>query len=407
MQILIHTVLILTQSVTFGSSITNDVVLAARMLPDGNCGLLVQSSVAECPATYGIVLVALDGAPVIIPLETGIDSPVWVRGSGWTSDGVLSLILSSYATGHEFTDIALFSTDGEFSRSIRIPAEERSLEVAEGERYVINAFLPCDDGSGFWMSTDLVDSESFQVFSKTLLRLGSQGDTLWSRDISCPDYWMNPDVIVSMPDGGCVVGSDEDGYGESGFDQLLYLNRLSSTGDLLWSVEIETEGEMIHTVEDILSADDGGTLVIASSDRFGMQDNCLICLINREGQIVSKVFEAGLGHAVCTCGLPIEGGFLLAGWTGPAIEDHAQPLDEDILLLRLDESGTPIEMDIIPVDDNREPRFILETPSGYLIVGSCWQDYFLECDAFAMPVPSEGTFEEINMEEERYEFQVY
>jgi len=385
MHIPVHALLVFIQSVIFGSQITNDIPVAASMLSEECCGLLIQSNVAECPVTYEILLVVPGGSQVAIPLETGIDYPVWARGSGWTSDGVLSLILSSYPTGHEFADIVCFTADGELSGSIRLPESGQSLS-AEGQFYAINSFLPCEDGSGHWMTADLIHSEeTYEVLSKTLFRLGAQGDTLWSSNISCPQYWMNPDLIRPMPDGGCVVGSDEDS-----FNEMLYLSRFSSAGDLLWSTEIETGGDIIHTVEDILPAHNGGTLVVASSD-CRTQDNCLICLIDRNGKTVNRVFEAGLGHAVCTCGLPIEDGFLLTGWTGPVVEDRTQPVEEDIFLLRLDENGTPVSMNSIPAEDNltRNPRFLFKTPDGYLVVGNCWEDYWLRSDIFTMLIPED------------------
>ncbi|MCD4846866.1 MAG: hypothetical protein K8R76_01595 [Candidatus Aegiribacteria sp.] len=384
MQNLINILLILTQSVTFGSPIMRDVPIAATLLPDGSCGILLQSHVPECPLTLEIVILSPGDDPVIISILRNIEDPVWPRGSGWTSDGMLSLIVSSYSTGHEFSDIVTFTSEGVLSDSIRIPGSGQSLSVTGGTSYHINSLLPLFDGSGYWLSSDLVDYESWEVLSKFLFRLGPQGDTLWSRSISCPGYWMNPDVIRSMPDGGCVVGSDEDG-----FNNLLFLNRISSSGKLIWSVEIETGGEMTHVVEDILPANDGGTLVIASSDQFGMQDNCLICLIDTEGEIVNEVFEAGLGHAVCTCGIPIEGGFLLAGWTGSVNDDGAIPVEEGILILRLDEYGTTVAMDVIPFDGNCEPLFLLETQPGYLIIGTCWEDIYTDSDVFTMLIPTD------------------
>lgn len=384
MQMFIHVLLILTQSVTFGSPIMRDVPIAATLLPDGSCGILVQSHVPECPLTLEIVILAPGDDPIMIPILRNIEDPVWPRGSGWTSDGILSLIVSSYSTGHEFSHIVTLTSEGILSNSIRVPGSGQSLSVTGGKFYEINSLLPLFDGSGYWLSTDLVDNESWEVLSKFLFRLGPQGDTLWSRDLPCPGYWMNPDIIRSMPDGGCSVGSDEDG-----FNALLFINRISSSGELIWSVEIETGGEMTHAVEDILPADDGGTLVIASSDQFGMQDNCLICLVDSEGEIVNEVFEAGLGHAVCTCGVPIEGGFLLAGSTGPINEDRAMPIEEDILLLRLDEHGSPTAMDVIPFDGNCEPLFLLETRPGYLIIGTCWEDIYTNSDVFTMLIPKD------------------
>ncbi len=384
MQIAIHVLLILTHSVTFGSPITIDTPISSTLLPDGSCGILVQSHVPECPLTLEIVILTPGDDPVMIPILLNIEDPVWSRGSGWTSDGMLSLIVSSYSTGHEFSTIVTLTSEGVLSDSIRVPGSGQSLSTTGETSYHINSLLPLCDGSGYWLSTDLVDNESWEVLSKNLFRLGQQGDTLSSRSISCPGYWMNPDVIRSMPDGGCAVGMDEDG-----FNSLLYLSRISSSGELIWSAEIETGGEMTHAVEDILPANAGGTLVIASSDQFGKQDNCLICLIDSEGEIVNEVYEAGLGHAVCTCGIPIDDGFLLAGRTGSVNEDWSMPAEEDILLLRLDEHGTPIAMDVIPFDGNCEPVFLLETPSGYLIIGTCWEDICTNSDVFTMLIPKD------------------
>lgn len=369
MQIIFCITLAMMGSVTFGTD-GNDVPVAARILDDGTCAVILQSSPAEGPMSYSITLVREDSEPDMDRLHTGMEDPTWTRGCGFLSDDAFALQLASWITVDEFSAILVYQGGTEPSDIAWLP-QEGSLDSGADGYTVLSSILALPGDSGYLMTTDLIDPDYDELVRKDLYRLGASGDTIWASEVPVEGYWMNPDVIRSMPDGGCVVASDEDG-----FSGILQVSRFDRIGDLLWSTQVDAGGEMTHSVLDILPAADGGILLVAETDLFQMQSHCLLVMIDKNGNVVSEVLEEGLGHMSCTDGIRLEdGGYLLAGWTAEQDQQMMHSFDMVPVLVRLDSAGEVLGWETYPGPLSRSaPRFLLETPDGFAMIGNCWDE---------------------------------
>ncbi|GEM_PF-5804351 len=379
MHILFSIALTLLQGVTFGTD-GRDVPVSVIALDDG-CAVVLQCADPAGGMSYVLALVPFDGSePVLAPLDIDIDDPTWTRGCGWLSDDSFALQLSSWETVREFSEIQIYSRDTDPADIIWIP-EEGYLDAGDLGYSEISSMLPLAGGSGYLMTADLHDADSDDVLSKDLFRLDSHGDTLWVSEIPVEGWWMNPDVLRSMPDGGCVVGSDEDG-----FSSTLFVSRFDRAGDIQWSAEVDARGEMTHSVQDILPARDDGTLLVGTTDMFRMQYHGLFVMLDARGNIVKETLEYGMGHLVCNSGIPLEdrGGFLLTGWTGEKNEEMMHSVDMDPVLVLLDPFGNVMGWNVLPGPaEYTDPLFILEAGDGFILVGSCWdEDDYYTADAF-------------------------
>ena len=378
MNVIFAIVLAITGSVIFGTD-GNDVPVAARVLEDGTCAVILQSSPAEGPMSYSITLVRKDSEPDMDRLHTGMEDPTWTRGCGFLFDNAFALQLASWITVDEFSAILVYSGDTEPSDVIWL-FQEDSLDEGAHDHPELSSVHVLPGGSGYLVTTDLRETDQEGVFEKELYRLGAEGDTLWASVVPVEGYWMNPDVIRSMPDGGCVVASDPDN-----FSATLFVSRFDWSGDALWSTSIDTGGEMVHKVRDILPAIDGGILLVAETDLFRMQNHCLLVLIDKHGNVVSEVLEDGLGHMSCTDGIRLEdGGYLLAGWTAERDQQLMHGFDMVPVLVRLNDTGEVVGWETFPGHRSRsEPLFLLETPDGFAMIGNCWdEDGYSSAEAF-------------------------
>lgn len=378
MHILFSIALTIIQGVTFGTD-GRDLPVSARVLEDG-CAVVLQCADPEGGMSYMLVFVPGDGSePILAPLDTGIDDPTWTRGCGWLSDESFALQISSWETVREFSEIQIYSHALDPADILWIP-EEGYLNAGDQGYTEISSMLPLQGAAGYLMTSDLYDADSY-VLRKDLLKLDSNGDTLWVSEIPADGVWMNPDVLRAMPDGGCVVGSDEDS-----FSTTLFLSRFDRSGGLIWSAEVDAGGEMTHSVQDILPARDGGTLLIGDTDLFRMQYHSLFVMLDARGNVVKETLEYGLGHMVCNSGIPLQdrGGFLLTGWTGEKNEDSMHSVEMKPVLVLLDPFGNVIGWDVLRgLAEYTDPLFILETENGFALVGNCWdEDGYYTADAF-------------------------
>ena len=379
MNLILFLAFALTGGMTFGTS-GRDVPVAARILEDGSCAVILQCTPDEGPMSYMLAIVSADGSdPVLEELNTGIENPAWTRGCGWTSDSSFVLQLSSWDSISDFSTLLKYSTGPEHSESIRIP-EDGSLFDEDPGYMQISSFFPSSDGSGYLMTVDICDVNTDELRRKNLISITDSGDTLWVSEVPVEGYWMNPDVIRIMPDGGCVVVSDEDG-----FSDILYVSRFSRNGRILWSTRVPFGGDMTHEVSDILPAGGGGTLLIGNTDLENMRTHCITVYLDHQGNVVNRDINDGLGNMVCNCGLRLDnGGFLLAGWTGEEEDSDVLAVDMIPVLMLLDAFGNIRKWNMLDgAGEFTDPRFILKTDDGLALVGYCWDgDGYYTADAF-------------------------
>ena len=340
----------------------DDLPVAARLLDDGTIAVVLQTFHQNEPMSYGVTAVNPgDLVPEIMPVETGFEDPLWTSGCAWISDSSFTILLSS-ADGQNPGEILVCTMDDEPSVSARF-AVPPSPSPGEGMETGISS-LVCAFPDGFLMTSDSYADGWDDFQAKTLFRLGPHAETIWSAEVPCSGWWMNPDLIRTLPDGGCAVASDEDGFSET-----LFLSRFSATGERLWSMEYTTGGEMTHHMMELLPAPAGGLLAVGVTDLFTMRDHAFILLVDSTGTIVSETVEDGPGNLRLTCGLALpDGRFLLAGWTSEAGE---YPMDRPGItdcLVTVDAGGAVEALTTLSGSD-RQPCFLLPDGNGVVLVG--------------------------------------
>ena len=349
---------------TFGTP-DSDTPVAARMLENGTIAVVVQSYPSSGDMHYWLALVDTENETEITRdrLRTGLDDPAWTRGCGFTSDSAFAMEVASWETSQEFTQIQFYDlTSGKPLNILEIPSSG-TMEDSQ-----LNAFHPLQGTEGCFFTTDIY-SESEEVARKHLVRLDGEGDTLWVSDMPFQGWWMNPDVVRPMPGGGAVTASDEDG-----FSPVLTVNRYSPGGDLLWSAQVDTEGEMLHSAHDILPAQNGGTLLVASTDMFRLNYHLLAVLFDENGEVLNETEESHEGNLQCLYGIALpEGGFLLAGGSQPCGEGSSA-MDRAMAptLVRLDSRGGVQGIEVLESPDyNAQLRFLLRDGEEFILLGSC------------------------------------
>jgi hypothetical protein len=360
---------LLSLPVVFGTD-GGDVPVAPRLLENGSVAIVLQTFNQDTPLSYGVAIVPPDGSvPEIRTIETGMVDPLWTRGCCWTSDSTFAILLSTVADAQNLGEILICTLDDEPGVSSRtaIPAPDPRDENLETGISSLAGARP----AGFLMTVDRYADgwEDLQV--KTLLRLGPLADTIWSAEVPCTGWWMNQDLLRPLPDGGCAVASDEDGFSET-----LFLSRFSPSGGRLWSLEYATGGEMTHSMTELLPAPSGGLLAVGVTDLFSRQDHTFLLLIDSDGVIVSERIENGSGQLCLTCGLALpDGRFLLAGWTSEASDTPMSSLEKRDCIMVLGADGSVDSFTAGSAGD-REPCFLLPDGDGVVIVGTVHSDEY-------------------------------
>jgi hypothetical protein len=343
----------------------DDLPVAARLQDDGTVAVVIQTIRDEGSIGYSLALFPPGGeSATLSEIDTGLAEPTWTRGCFWVSypwrDDVFALLVADGWDREDEPQILYFEmgTDGSANRSfsadfLRIPDGWRvSAATAAPNRFTYITLDECGaDGEG--------------LVGKYLEMIGMQGEGQWRFEVPCEGWWMNPDLIRTLPDGGCAVASDEDG-----FDETLYLSRFTGGRvGRLWSLEYETGGEMTHHMTELLPAPDGGLLAVGVTDLFTMRDHAFILLVDSTGTIVSETVEDGPGNLRLTCGLALpDGRFLLAGWAAEAGE---YPMDRPGItdcLVTVDSRGAVEALTTLSGSD-REPCFLLPDGNGVVLVG--------------------------------------
>ncbi len=184
--------------------------------------------------------------------------------------------------------------------------------------------------------TGIVPSEPLGLLSLLLLKLNSNGDTVWSKSYCDPGIFARS--IRQTRDSGLII------CGNGGANALGYSGAIIKTdrdGNIIWSKEYdEFYDEWFY---DILETTDGGFVVTGSTESFS-PDRDILCMKtdNAGNPLWSCIYShAGLDEAYSVCSS--KDGYFIAGTL-----DAPLPIVENTVLIKIDSLGNGCSM--TPVD---------------------------------------------------------
>lgn len=152
--------------------------------------------------------------------------------------------------------------------------QARSMQAtADGNLYI----------GGFTETTD----KSYQMF---VLKLTMNGDTLWTRKFG-GNLWDFCNDLVALPDGGCALLGQTYSYGAGEGD--FYLVRLNSQGDTLWTRTYG--GAADESGESISITADGGFYLTGHTESYGAgKKDVYVVKTDAVGNIIWTATAGGL-----------------------------------------------------------------------------------------------------------------
>jgi hypothetical protein len=197
---------------------------------------------------------------------------------------------------------------------------------------IANAIIPAGDGC--FLLAGVSEQETFTGQGKVaLIKVGQHGDSLWMRSY---DYsgvyedWAN--AIIPSGDGGFLLAGGTGFYGFTSLNGLLV--KVNSQGDSLWS---RTYGGSNHTeINSLIPTSDGCFLLggWTSVPGTGIVEMHLI-KVDFQGDVLWSHTYTGGGSEEINAIVPFGNGFLLAGGGYSNFDTYVQ-------LIKIDNQGNPL-----------------------------------------------------------------
>ncbi|HHS49642.1 MAG TPA: hypothetical protein ENN07_00810, partial [candidate division Zixibacteria bacterium] len=135
-----------------------------------------------------------------------------------------------------------------------------------------------------------------------LVNISVSGDTIWTRMFG-GEGWDRGSAIARTPDGGYAVIGETESFGDGGRD--IWLIRLDSDGDTLWTRTFGSAGN--DSAKDII-ATDCGLVLLGTVAPSGDNLMALMCADAGGNLIWEKTYEGLIGNSIAE-----RGGFLFIG----------------------------------------------------------------------------------------------
>ena len=191
------------------------------------------------------------------------------------------------------------------------------------------------------------------------------GNLLWSRIYDEGFIERGFKVIQTQDRGFAIIGDIQP---DNSIDRNLYLLKVDIDGKFLWSKNYGGPGIQIGT--DIVEDDNGDLLLAGStqSEESG-EDDFLVIKVSSSGE---KIWEKTYGTEFkdkLAAATKVNDGYALLG----SVKDGVG-FDNDILILRIDQSGAIKWDEVIKTDENEEGRDIITSQNGDLLISGIIKD---------------------------------
>ncbi len=227
--------------------------------------------------------------------------------------------------------------------------------------------ITSDNGYIFTGYTNSFGAGSYDVY---LIRTDSNGDTLWTKTYGGVDDDRGVEVQI-ISDGGYIITGWTESYGSGSYD--VYLIRTDSNGDTLWTRFYGGSGE--ERGYSVQETSDNGFIIAGCTNSFGagMNDIYLIRTDYNGDTLWTKTFGGSYhdwGYSIKNI---IENGFILAGTTESFGAGYW-----DVYLLRIDSFGDTLWTKTYG-GSSRDYGYSLQKVSDNGFVISGWTESFVAC----------------------------
>ncbi len=227
----------------------------------------------------------------------------------------------------------------------------------------IQHILPADNGN-FLME---VLTAHFGESEKTiwLLKIDSNGDTLWTKTLTSKGSDEDFCSIVSAADGNFLVWASVFSYGKTAED--MWLMKINPNGDILWTKTLIIRGITVYPK--VMPIDGNNFLLggaIFPEGVAGSGADMWLNKIDSNGDIVwTKTYGEKKDDRIDMLLPTTDGNVLLAG---PSLSYGGG--DEDILLMKITAQGDAVWKKVIGGSPNRDyPTTIIPTDDGDFLLG--------------------------------------
>ncbi|MCH8902428.1 MAG: T9SS type A sorting domain-containing protein [Bacteroidetes bacterium] len=224
-----------------------------------------------------------------------------------------------------------------------------------------------------------------QNYDVYLVKLDSIGDTLWTRELGAGGI----DIAYSVKqtsDGGYIVTGLTDSYGQLNYD--VFLLKVSATGGLDWS---KTYGGIADEVAySVLQTSDGGFFMAGYSESIGAGDNDVL-LIKTDGSGVlswNKAYGTNDDDQARAARELSGGGFMITGHSGAG-----QSGLRDVIVMITDADGDTVWTRQLGGSQNDLGYDInVTSDGGYVFTGETFSFGAGQRDGFIWKMSSSGIF---------------
>jgi hypothetical protein len=208
-----------------------------------------------------------------------------------------------------------------------------------GDNYSLNWEMLVKSGSRGYAGIESIDVDGEGPIVTGMVLFDDNGDTLWTKCLSCPPYNCHVNSLCTAFDGGFILT----GMQLNGDNWDVVLLKVDSEGEMEWS-EIFGGGdwEMGHSVKQTA---DGGYIIGGTSGSFGLPNNLDAWLIKTDS-LGHEVWSETLGgvaenerainvHALSDNGYYVTGNFNSLFWTARFSTDttiHITAQPEDLFI---------------------------------------------------------------------------
>ncbi len=219
-----------------------------------------------------------------------------------------------------------------------------------------------------------------------LIKLGTSGDTIWTRTFGGNGYEQGS-YVQQTTDGGFIITGQTPAFGAGGFDA--HLVKINSSGDINWTKTYGGIGSEFGS--SVQQTTDGGYVLTGSCDNnfgFGGSDFYLI----KTDSLGNHVWSKAYGHSGSEEGKVVrqttDGGYLLAGTSANVLG----PLGPDMCLIKTNSVGDTLWAKLYGGAMIDECYDVKQTSDGgYVVVGKSFSfstagDY----DVYVVKVNGQG-----------------